>query len=143
MGDPNWTTDGLVAMDRWLDAVDKDSSSKSLAAKVAADRPDDVHDRCSNVDGVEQVNVPGVGKVCELDTAQTKFATPAMVAGEGIETDTNRCQLAPLRRSAYYPISFTDEDISSVAPATDSTLSEACSEAAVTVRVSCCVISAV
>ena len=109
MGDPRWTTDGLVAMDRWLDAVDKDKSSRTLAEKVAADRPDDIHDRCSNVDGVEQVNVPGVGRVCELDAAQTKFATPAMVAGEGIETDTNRCQLKPLRRSAYYPISFTDE----------------------------------
>src|SRR3954465_11910981 len=25
MGDPSWTTDGLVAMDKWLDAVDKDT----------------------------------------------------------------------------------------------------------------------
>ena len=31
------------------------------------DRPSDVHDRCSQVDGVEQVDVPGVGPVCELD----------------------------------------------------------------------------
>jgi hypothetical protein len=109
MGDPNWTTDGLVAMDKWLDAVDKDTSSRPLAAKVAADRPKDLNDRCSNIDGVEQVNVPGVGKVCELDSVQTKFATPAMVAGEGIETDTNKCQLKPLRRADYYPISFTDD----------------------------------
>jgi len=109
IGDPNYTTEGLQAMDRWLDAVDKDKSSRSLEEKVAADRPGDVHDRCSNIDGVDQVDVPGVGKVCELDTAQTKFATPAMVAGEGIETDTNRCQLKPLRRADYYPISFTDD----------------------------------
>src|SRR3954466_3420602 len=109
IGDPNYTTEGLQAMDRWLDAVDKDKSSRSLEEKVAADRPGDVHDRCSNIDGVDQVDVPGVGKVCELDTAQTKFATPAMVAGEGIETDTNRCQLKPLRRAHYYPISFTDD----------------------------------
>ncbi|HEY3189932.1 MAG TPA: DUF6351 family protein [Solirubrobacteraceae bacterium] len=109
IGDPSWTTDGLVAMDRWLDAVDKDTSSRSLPEKIAADRPADVHDRCSNADGVEQVVVPGVGRVCELDAAQTKFATPAMVAGEGIETDTNRCRLKPLRRADSYPISFTDE----------------------------------
>src|SRR3954452_15320007 len=109
MGDPSWTTDGLVAMDRWLAAVDRARSARSLAEKVATDRPADVNDRCSNVDGVEQVNVPGVGRVCELDTAQTKFATPAMVAGEDIETDTNRCQLKPLRRAHYYPISFTDD----------------------------------
>jgi hypothetical protein len=109
MGDPQWTTDGLVAMDRWLDAVDHDTSGRSLEAKVAADRPDDLHDRCSNVDGVEQVAVPGVGPVCQLDAVQTKFATPAMVAGEGIETDTNRCQLKPLRQADYYPITFTDD----------------------------------
>jgi hypothetical protein len=47
--------------------------------------------------------------VCELHAAQTKFGTPAMVAGEGIETDTNKCRLKPLRRADYYPISFTDE----------------------------------
>jgi hypothetical protein len=109
IGDPSYTTKGLVAMDRWLDAVDKDHSNRSLEQKVAADRPADVNDRCSNIDGVEQVSVPGVGKVCELDSAQTKFATPAMVAGEGIETDTNKCQLKPLRRADYYPISFTDD----------------------------------
>jgi hypothetical protein len=109
IGDANYTTQGLLAMDRWLDAVDRDRSNRSLQDKVAADRPSDIRDRCSNIDGVEQVSVPGVGRVCELDTAQTKFSTPAMVAGEGIETDTNKCQLKPLRRSDYYPISFTDD----------------------------------
>jgi hypothetical protein len=109
LGDPRWTTDGLVAMDRWLEAVDKDRSLRTLAEKVAADRPADLKDRCSNIDGVEQVVVPGVGRVCELDAVQTKYGTPAMVAGEGIETDVNKCQLRPLRRSDYYPISFTDE----------------------------------
>jgi hypothetical protein len=74
---------------------------------VAAGRPADVHDRCSNIDGVEQVALPGVGPVCELDAVQTKYGTPATVAGEGIETDVNRCQLKPLRRSDYYPISFS------------------------------------
>jgi hypothetical protein len=58
-----------------------------------------------------------VGKVCELDKVQTKFATPAMVAGEGIETDINKCSLEPLRRSAYYPISFTDEQWAQLAQA--------------------------
>jgi hypothetical protein len=107
IGDPNWTTDGLLAMDRWLDAVEKDRSRRTLAEKVAANRPADVHDRCSNIDGVEQVALPGVGPVCELDAVQTKYGTPATVAGEGIETDVNRCQLKPLRQSDYYPISFT------------------------------------
>jgi Tannase-like family of unknown function (DUF6351) len=109
IGDPNWTTDGLLAMDRWLDAVEQDRSRRTLAEKVAANRPADVQDRCSNIDGVEQVALPGVGPVCELDAVQTKYGTPATVAGEGIEADVNRCQLKPLRQSDYYPISFTPD----------------------------------
>jgi hypothetical protein len=109
IGDPDWTTEGMLAMDRWLEGVEQDRSGGTLAEKVAATRPADVHDRCSNVDGVEQVAVPGVGPVCELDPLQTKYGTPATVAGEGIETDVNRCRLKPLRRSDYYPISFTTD----------------------------------
>jgi hypothetical protein len=95
-------------MDEWLGAVQKDKRHVSLAKKVASDRPADVHDRCSAIDGVERVDVPGTGPVCKNNLAQTKFGTPATVAGEGIATDTNRCKLKPLRRSDYYPIDFTD-----------------------------------
>jgi hypothetical protein len=110
IGDPSYTTKGLQAMDRWLSAVDADHRSMSLAQKVSADRPADVHDRCSAVDGVERVSVPGVGPVCRLKELQTRFATPAMVAGESVATDINKCSLQPLRRSDYYPIEFTDEE---------------------------------
>jgi hypothetical protein len=110
IGDPSYATDAMLAMDRWLDAVSRDRSRRSLAGKVAADRPAGVADRCANVEGVEQVSLPGVGRVCELDAAQTRFGTPATVAGEGIETDVNKCRLKPLRRSDYYPKTFTDAD---------------------------------
>jgi hypothetical protein len=107
IGDPRYTTQGLLAMDRWLGAVEKDKRHISLQRKVASDRPKDVHDRCSSVDGVHRVSLPGVGPVCENKLAQTRFGTPAMVAGEGIATDTNRCRLKPLRRADYYPVTFT------------------------------------
>jgi hypothetical protein len=100
--------DAVVAMDRWLAAVEADKSDKTLAEKVAADRPADVHDQCSNVAQVELVDVPGVGKVCENETLQTRFGTPHTVAGEPISTDQNKCQLKPLRRTDYYPVAFTD-----------------------------------
>ena len=109
MGDPNYVSDGIVAMDRWLAAVEEDTSDKSLAEKIVADRPEDIQDKCSQVAGVEQVVVPGIGRVCENDQVQTRYGTPATVAGESIATDTNQCQLKPLRRSDYYPIGFTDE----------------------------------
>jgi hypothetical protein len=109
IGDTSYTTEGLLAMDRWLSKVEADHRSVPLSRKVAEDRPSDLGDRCSQIDGVESVSLPGVGKVCELKEVETRFSTPAMVAGEGIETDTNKCALKPLRRSDYYPIEFSDE----------------------------------
>ena len=109
IGDPSWTTEGLLAMDRWLAKVEADHRQLSLAQKVAEDRPEDIKDRCSQIDGVEQVDVPGVGKVCELDQVQTKYGTPVTVAGESVATDTNRCRLKPLRATDYYPITFTGD----------------------------------
>jgi Tannase-like family of unknown function (DUF6351) len=108
LGDPNYATEGFIAMDRWLTAVEGDFGTGTLAEKIRRDRPSDVNDRCTNIDGVDQVDVPGVGKVCELPDVQTKYGTPHTVAGEGVATDSNKCTLKPLRRLDYYPIAFTD-----------------------------------
>jgi len=107
IGDPNYTTDGLLAMDKWLSAVERDQRNVSLEQKVADDRPSDVHDQCSDIPNLEMVSVPGVGPVCELPLVQTKFSTPRVAAGEGIATDQQKCQLKPLRQSDFYPVAFT------------------------------------
>jgi hypothetical protein len=107
IGDSTYTTQGLMAEDRWLTAVERDRRHVSLATKVQQDRPADVQDRCSNIPGVQQVTVPGVGTVCENNNVQTRFATPMMVAGEGVETDIERCKLEKLRQQDYFPYSFT------------------------------------
>jgi uncharacterized tannase-like protein DUF6351 len=109
IGDPRYTTEGLLAMDHWLSAVESDKRGLSLEEKVAQDRPAEAHDKCSNVEGVEQVSLPGVGQVCQLPLAETKFSTPRVIAGEDIATDKQKCQLGPLQRSDYYPIQFTEE----------------------------------
>ncbi len=109
IGDPSYASEAFLAIDRWLHKVERDGRHISRARKVAQDRPADVHDRCSQISGVEQVSVPGVGKVCENEAVQTRFATPAMVAGEGVQTDTNKCRLGPMRRLDYYPTTFTDD----------------------------------
>ncbi|TMK41737.1 MAG: hypothetical protein E6G56_03165 [Actinobacteria bacterium] len=114
IGDPRYQSQGVLAMDRWLSAVEADNRSASLAQKVADDRPADVHDQCSDIPGVEQVSVPGVGTVCELPLAQTRFATPAMAAGEGVATDIERCQLKPLAQTDYYPVTFTPDQWSAL-----------------------------
>jgi hypothetical protein len=107
IGSPTYTTEGLLAMDRWLSAVEADNRPLTLEEKVAIDRPEAVHDKCSNVEVVEEASVPGIGPVCQLPLAQTRFATPRVVAGESIATDVQECQLKALAQSAYYPIVFT------------------------------------
>jgi hypothetical protein len=71
-------------------------------------RPADVQDRCSQIEGVEAVEVPGAGRVCENEHVQSRYGTPHTVAGESVATDTNKCALKPLRRSDYYPVTFTE-----------------------------------
>jgi hypothetical protein len=109
IGSPSYTTEGLIAIDRWLAAVEADRGDASRADKVLANRPADIEDRCSAaVPGLERVELPGTGRVCELDAIQTRYGTPRTVAGEGIETDVQKCALKPLRRTDYYPVEFTD-----------------------------------
>jgi hypothetical protein len=112
IGSPTYTTEALLAMDRWLSAVEADKRKLTLGEKVAADRPEGVHDRCSNVEVVQEVSVPGIGPVCQLPLAQTRFATPRVVAGESITTDNQECQLKALVQSDFYPVTFTAEQFS-------------------------------
>jgi hypothetical protein len=109
IGGTDYTTQGLLAMDRWLTAVEADKRKVPLARKIIEDKPADITDRCSQIPGVEAVQVPGQGAVCELEGFQTRYGTPLTAAGEGIATDTNECALRPLRRTDYYPIEFTDD----------------------------------
>lgn len=110
IGDPRWANEALLAMDSWLAAVEADTSAKPLVDKIVDDRPADLQDRCSNVPGVEQVDLPGVGKVCELPELQTHYGTPRTVAGGPATNDVNECVLKPLRRSDLFPRQFSDAD---------------------------------
>src|SRR6266513_5168455 len=103
LGSPSYQSEAVVTMDKWLSAVEADTRKKvTLEEKVAQDRPAGAHDKCSNVEGIQEVSVPGIGPVCENPTAQTRFSTPRVISGEGIATDKMKCQLKPLEQSAYY-----------------------------------------
>jgi uncharacterized tannase-like protein DUF6351 len=114
IGSPTYTTEGLKEMNRWLNAVEADTSKKTLEEKIATDRPESVHDQCTPQEAseelVKEVEIPGVGKVCEAPDVETRFATPRVVAGEAITTDNMECQLKPLVQSDYSPIVFTAEE---------------------------------
>ena len=100
IGDGQCLEQSLTAMDRWVAAITSDRSSKSLPQKVIKDKPSDLNDACFNGEGVKVSSgqcPPGVVPV---------YGTPRTVAGDGITTDANKCQLKPLN-PADYKIPFT------------------------------------
>ena len=89
IGDLDWAKDALFEMDRWLSAVEADRRAVPLAAKIAADKPADLTDRCQ-VEGFETVGTPAE-PVCRMPELQTRLGTPRQVAGGPVANDTVAC----------------------------------------------------
>ena len=101
LGDPQCELNSMVAMDRWLTAVESDHSKRPLERKIVRNKPADLTDRCYDGAGVKVSDAlcPSVVHV---------YGTPRMVAGDSITTDRNKCRLKPLDRRDYGGVSFTD-----------------------------------
>lgn len=93
----------IFAIDRWIAAIQKDTSSKSQADKVRQNRPADITDHCELGNGVEQ---PGT----DCPALNRFYDSPTQVAGESVRNDILKCQLKPLRREDYPGITFTDAE---------------------------------
>ena len=107
IGDPNYTVQSLVAMDRWLSEIEQDTSDTPLPQKVVAHKPADIHDQCSDGAGQKVLD-----EVCP-DPIIPVYGTPRTVAGDVDTADTMKCQLKPLNRADDYGplglLTFTDE----------------------------------
>lgn len=104
LGDVNYPIQSFVAMDRWLSAVEQDSSDTPLARKIVVNKPADIHDQCSDGLGHKILD-----DLCP-DPLLMVFSTPRGVAGDWKTDDTMKCQLKPLNRGNldYGLIPFTD-----------------------------------
>ncbi|MCQ8896695.1 DUF6351 family protein [Limnobacter humi] len=159
-GDSTYSTEALLVMDRWLSAIEADTSNKPLAEKVVADKPAAARDKCLSaqslyaqdgpfvplsgnlfyprplIPGTASNQVPApppeagqifdavANQVCGVDFSaydptgqsgqltgplsnlqqlilQTRFGTPRTVAGDNIQTLTNKCQLKPVDAKDY------------------------------------------
>jgi Tannase-like family of unknown function (DUF6351) len=100
-------------MNQWLTAAEADKTKgRTLAEKVADDRPASVRDRCSTKEvseGLLETVEVGGERVCQSSLYEARFATGRIVAGEALAADNLECQLQPLERSAYPGITFTEE----------------------------------
>jgi hypothetical protein len=96
IGDQSWPTEALLAVDRWLAAVEADHSKAPRAQKIVADKPADLQDRCT-------------ADACESGLA-TRYGTPRSVAGGDEFNDIVKCRLKPLSRDDYEGVTFTDDE---------------------------------
>ena len=103
IGDPQCAKNSLVAMDRWLAAVEMDAGSAALPQKLVDDKPGDLGDACW--DGIgNQISDQLCGEL-----VVPIYGAPRTVAGDDISTDANKCQLKPLNRADNYgSIAFSD-----------------------------------
>ncbi|HSW13240.1 MAG TPA: DUF6351 family protein [Solimonas sp.] len=104
LGDNSCARNSFIAMDRWLTAVEQDSSTAPIAQKLVTNKPADLQDAC--FDGLGQKLTDGICGPLVVGI----YGTPRTGAGDAITTDTNKCQLKPLDRTDNYgPQAFTDE----------------------------------
>jgi uncharacterized tannase-like protein DUF6351 len=103
VGDANYASQAIVAMDGWLAAIEKDTRSVPLSQKVIQDKPKSLVERCTNGGGQE---LPPE----ECDSVVQSYTSPRIEAGMPFTDDTIKCELRPLRRSSYYPVQFSDAE---------------------------------
>ncbi|MGH8505522.1 MAG: DUF6351 family protein [Stenotrophobium sp.] len=58
IGDTGYTNEAVLAMDRWMAAIEPDTRAVPLSQKIAQDKPGDLQDRCTQVDSI--INPDGV-----------------------------------------------------------------------------------
>jgi hypothetical protein len=99
--DKKCALNSFIAMDHWLTVIEPDHSRIPLPRKLIRDKPPGLTDECWDGIGSKLAN-----SLCPAGVVNVE-GTPRTVAGDAISTDTNKCQLKPLRPADYPGITFT------------------------------------
>lgn len=101
VGDPVWATQSFLLLDRWLTAVEADSSDLPRAEKIRRNKPADAVDSC-------WVAGQRLSDHTLCRTAVPYYGAPRIAAGGPETHDVAKCALKPLDRRDYR-VSFTDD----------------------------------
>ena len=101
VGDANYENESIIAMDEWLAAVEMDKRDVPLARKIIEDKPKTLGDRCTDGAGSDR-------PAASCDATVQSYSDPEIEGGMPLTHDVMRCQLKPLRRADYGPVTFTD-----------------------------------
>lgn len=103
------TADGnalIEQMNRWLDAIKADRSSRPDGMKAVINKPADVVDACFAPDGTKIVEPQTAFGPGQCNTLFPAGMAPNLVAGAPLASDIIKCQLKPLD-VADYKVSFS------------------------------------
>ncbi|HVL90901.1 MAG TPA: DUF6351 family protein [Actinomycetota bacterium] len=100
VGDPVWATESFLLLDRWLTAVEADTSALPRAEKIRRNKPADAVDSC-------WVAGQRVSDATLCRTVVPYYGAPRIAAGGPATHDIAKCALKPLDRRDYR-VSFTD-----------------------------------
>lgn len=137
IGDPNYSSEALVAMDRWLAQVEADDRDVAIEQKIVQNRPGDLSDRCSSVSAVSSPDgvalpllqptleqllgstvIPGVNSLHDLvlqqvlDPALRLVVDPVLetVCGAGAVGDLARMEFSTPRGAAGQSGTYDDHE---------------------------------
>jgi len=99
----------VTRMDRWLDAIDADTSNRPKAQKVAASKPKDLTDGCYTADGRFISETAEYGKDNQCNRLYPPHSAPRLEAGAPLTDDIWKCQLKPID-ARDYKATFTDAE---------------------------------
>jgi hypothetical protein len=89
--------DPIPTMDRWLSAIERDSSKSPLPVKIAANKPIDIIDICSST---------GPDGFCR---SMAGGQSTRQAAGGPATSDVIKCALKPMSQSDYGTVQFTND----------------------------------
>jgi hypothetical protein len=96
---PQLLVDSLVTIDKWVAAIQTDTSAATLEQKVVKNRPAEAFDFCYI--GTDYTTKVTDWSKCDADPVLRYFASPRQVAGGPLAEDVLKCQLKPLKRGDY------------------------------------------
>ena len=88
-------------MDRWLDAIEADTSNLSRAEKIVRNKPADLVDACWTQDGRKVAEPAVFGKDGECNRLYPPHSAPRLEAGAPLADDIWKCQLKPIDWKDY------------------------------------------
>jgi hypothetical protein len=99
----------LAQMDKWLDAIEADTSKIATHEKIVRAKPADLVDACWDKDGKRIADPAVYGKASPCNELFPPHSAPRLVAGAPLQDDIWKCQLKPVDYKDY-KVAFTDAE---------------------------------